>query len=99
MRLVIAILAAGEGKRMKAEADFPKALHTLANKSLLEHVLSAAASLTSAPVFIVCGYGKKLLLSQLGQKLNNIHWVEQPKQLGTADAVRQLMPYLSDSDR
>lgn len=97
MRLVIAILAAGEGKRMKS-GDFPKALHSIANISLLEHVFKAVSPLALDPIFIVCGHGKTGLYSQL-TSLKNICWIEQPEQLGTADAVKHVLPYLSNQDR
>ena len=42
MNMVI-ILAAGKGTRMNS--DIPKVLHTLNNKTLLEHVIDAAKSL------------------------------------------------------
>ena len=42
MNMVI-ILAAGRGTRMNS--DMPKVLHTLKNKTLLEHVIDAAKSI------------------------------------------------------
>ncbi|NIP73916.1 MAG: NTP transferase domain-containing protein, partial [Gammaproteobacteria bacterium] len=51
----IIILAAGQGTRMRSER--PKALHAMAGRPLLEHVVAAARELSSRPPFVVYGHG------------------------------------------
>ena len=55
MGLCIVILAAGKGTRMYS--DKPKVLHTLAGKSLLEHVCQTAMGLSHRDVYVVYGHG------------------------------------------
>jgi len=88
------ILAAGQGTRMRSH--LPKVLHLLAGKPLLEHVISAALSISpdAAPV-IICGHQSDLLRQIFSQ--HNVRWVEQQEQLGTGHAVMQALPEL-DSD-
>ena len=63
LKLNIVILAAGEGKRM--QSALPKVLHTLAGKSLLEHVINVARMLSPDKICVVVGHGsgkvKKLI--------------------------------------
>ena len=53
--LHVVILAAGQGERMRS--DLPKALHFLAGRPLLSHVVEAASGLGAAAVHVVHGYG------------------------------------------
>ena len=64
MSLSIIILAAGQGARMRS--DVPKVLHTLAGKTLLEHVYSAASGLEHRGIHIVYGYGGEQVPRALG---------------------------------
>lgn len=50
----IIILAAGRGTRMKSRT--PKVLHRLAGRSLLAHVIDAAASLAPSRIVVVTGH-------------------------------------------
>ena len=52
--LAIVVLAAGEGTRMKSQT--PKVLHGFAGRSLLEHVLTAAAALDARHTLVVVGH-------------------------------------------
>src|SRR5258705_7177404 len=53
MHLQIAILAAGEGKRMRSA--LPKVLHPLGGRPLLAHILGTARSLDPNSICIVHG--------------------------------------------
>ncbi len=97
MSLEIVILAAGKGSRMKS--DLPKVLHTLAGKSLLEHVLAAAQTLEPSRIHIVIGHHgeqvKASIESSPGSDQTNLpalNWVTQQQQLGTGHAVAQALP-------
>ncbi|OGT37729.1 MAG: UDP-N-acetylglucosamine diphosphorylase/glucosamine-1-phosphate N-acetyltransferase [Gammaproteobacteria bacterium RIFCSPHIGHO2_12_FULL_37_14] len=93
--ICIVILAAGEGKRMKSRES--KVLHRLAGESLLKHVMKTVGSLEIARPPIV-------VISQQGQPVRQafahvpITWVEQKEQLGTAHALLQALPEISDED-
>lgn len=92
MKLSIIILAAGRGTRMKS--DLPKVLHTIAGKSMLEHVIASAQALNPHEIFIVHGYQGELLAEKLSHL--SLTWVAQEQQLGTGHAVLQVMPYIQD---
>jgi bifunctional UDP-N-acetylglucosamine pyrophosphorylase/glucosamine-1-phosphate N-acetyltransferase len=51
--IAIVVLAAGLGKRMKS--DLPKVMHRAAGRTLLGHVLAAAATLEPAEIVVVAG--------------------------------------------
>lgn len=92
MNLSIAILAAGQGTRMRS--DLPKVLHPLAGRSLLSHAIETAHALDGAAVHVVIGHGAEQVQAQLDA--SGIHWVEQVEQLGTGHAVQQVMPAVPD---
>lgn len=85
------ILAAGKGTRMNSSK--PKVLQTLADNTLLGHVLKQA-KLISHQIHVVYGFGG----TQVQQTINDSHinWVEQKQQLGTGHAVQQATPHIED---
>ncbi len=85
------ILAAGKGTRMNSSK--PKALQTLANKTLLGHVLTQAQNICDQ-VHIIYGFGGKQVINEINN--NSVNWVEQTQQLGTGHAVQQAMPHIND---
>jgi len=95
MSLEIVILAAGKGSRMKS--DLPKVLHTLAGKTLLNHVLDAAAELQPDKVHIVIGHGADQVKASVAGSTHDIDvgWVMQTQQLGTGHAVMQALPQIN----
>ena len=88
--LNIVILAAGQGKRMKS--TIPKVLHTIANISLLEHVVKTAQLLQPQKIIVVCGHERDIVRNKLTHL--SVEWVVQEQQLGTGHAVSQAAPYL-----
>jgi bifunctional UDP-N-acetylglucosamine pyrophosphorylase/glucosamine-1-phosphate N-acetyltransferase len=92
--LSIVILAAGQGKRMRS--SLPKVLHTVAGKTLLEHVYVAAAQLPYREIHIVYGFGGEQVPRQLPQL--QARWVLQAEQLGTAHALGQALPAIPAGD-
>ncbi len=95
MKLGVAILAAGQGKRMKS--DLPKVLHPLADRPLLGHVIATARQLEAARIAVVYGHGGERVPRAFVD--SDLIWVEQAEQLGTGHAVQQAMPAMSDMDR
>ena len=95
MALEILVLAAGLGKRMRS--DLPKVLHPLAGRPLLAHVLDTARELSPRKIVVVHGHGAEQVRGVFSQE--NIDWVLQAEQLGTAHAVMQAMPRVgADAD-
>lgn len=89
----IVILAAGKGTRMKSA--LPKVLHCLAGRPLLQHVVNAARTVDDAQMVVVAGHGSE----QVREKVNgdDLAFVEQTEQLGTAHAVEQAIPLLREN--
>jgi len=85
------ILAAGESTRMHPlSITRPKALMKVANKTILEHLLTALKGLVEE-VILVVGYKGKMIRDFFGIEFNNIKlsYVEQREQLGTGHALLQ----------
>ena len=97
--LEIIVLAAGKGTRMRS--DKSKVLHRLAGKAMIDHVLDSVLALNPARVHVVLGHLWKeveqhLIVYQKSRTLHQpLHTVRQEEQLGTADAVKQLLPHLN----
>ncbi len=84
------ILAAGKGTRcIPLTITRPKALLTVANKTLLEHNLEQLEGLVDE-VIIVVGYKGKEIRGHIGTRFRNMRvlYVEQKNQLGTGDALK-----------
>jgi bifunctional UDP-N-acetylglucosamine pyrophosphorylase/glucosamine-1-phosphate N-acetyltransferase len=97
MALNIVILAAGQGKRMNS--SIPKVLHKLAGREMLFHIIDNCNKLNPQKIIIVYGHlGNQVVEAvQSNYKTDNIIFVEQSEQLGTAHAIKTTLPYL-DSD-
>ena len=80
--LQIAILAAGEGKRMRSTT--PKVLHALGGRPLLAHVLDTARRLEPRATCVV--YGEDAVKEYFPE--DSLLWARQSPPLGTADALR-----------
>ena len=94
MALNVIILAAGKGTRM--HSTIPKVLHTLAGKSLIEHVLQAAYALNPSQVLVVHGHDANALQQQCSDY--PVEWVLQTEQAGTGHAVQLALPHLKVDD-
>jgi bifunctional UDP-N-acetylglucosamine pyrophosphorylase/glucosamine-1-phosphate N-acetyltransferase len=90
--LSVAILAAGQGKRMKS--DLPKVLQPVAGRPLLKHVIDAARVLEPTATYVVYGHGGDRVLEAL--KEEDVSWVLQAERLGTGHAVMQAIPSVPD---
>lgn len=94
MNLSVIILAAGAGTRMRSSK--PKVLHELAGIPMVEHVYNTSMTLGAKQVQVVYGHGGELLKQQCPHF--NVEWALQNEQLGTAHAVQQASPNVSDDD-
>lgn len=91
--VVVAILAAGKGTRMKS--NLPKVLHSLGGKSLVERVIESADPLSPSRKLVIVGYQSQEVKTAI-DSIHGVEFVEQTVQLGTGHAIQQLLPYLQD---
>jgi len=92
----VVILAAGQGTRMKSAK--PKVLQRLSGKSLLEHVIDCARTLSPEKIVVVYGHGGEQVRDSLADQ-PDLLWAEQAAQLGTGHAVQQALPLLHTVDQ
>ncbi|MEB3215428.1 MAG: bifunctional UDP-N-acetylglucosamine diphosphorylase/glucosamine-1-phosphate N-acetyltransferase GlmU [Nostocales cyanobacterium 94392] len=89
--VVVAILAAGRGTRMKS--NLPKVLHSVGGKSLVERVIQSVEPLQPERRIVIIGYQSEQVKAAL-QPISDLEFVEQTVQLGTGHAIQQLLPHL-----
>lgn len=89
--VVVAILAAGRGTRMKS--NLPKVLHSLGGKSLVERVIQSVEPLQPERRMVIIGYQGEQVKTAL-KPIPDLEFVEQTVQLGTGHAIQQLLPHL-----
>ena len=82
--LYAVILAAGKGKRMRSKK--PKVLHHICGKPIISHVLDQLSMLGTKKSIMIVGHQSELIQEQIG---NQVIYIEQKEQLGTAHAVLQ----------
>ena len=86
--VAVVVLAAGRGTRMKS--DLPKAMHTIAGRPMVNHVIAAAAEIGPERVVVVTGPGDERTVEAV--RPAGIVVQEEPR--GTADAVKAARPAL-----
>jgi len=91
--LLILVLAAGKGTRMKSAR--PKVLHPIAGLSMLGHVVRRAADLRPDTLAVVIGPDVYAVRSEALRWAPAAQFFVQEKLLGTADAVRAAGPALA----
>jgi len=79
------ILAAGEGSRMKSNRA--KSLQRIGGASMLQKICSTAGKITTK-ITLVVGFDKDSVIKESDEYALEISIVEQPKAIGTADAVK-----------
>ncbi|MFM2064323.1 MAG: hypothetical protein RLZZ507_3994 [Cyanobacteriota bacterium] len=89
--VVVAILAAGKGTRMKS--NLPKVLHSLGGKSLVERVIESVEPFSPERRLVIVGYQSEEVKTALSGN-SDLEFVEQTVQLGTGHAIQQLLPHL-----
>jgi bifunctional UDP-N-acetylglucosamine pyrophosphorylase/glucosamine-1-phosphate N-acetyltransferase len=83
-KLAIAIMAAGKGTRLKSR--YPKVLHEVGGKPLLEHVIAAAARVVPTPdIYAIIGHEADLVREALSK--TGVSFILQAEQRGTGHAI------------
>jgi bifunctional UDP-N-acetylglucosamine pyrophosphorylase / glucosamine-1-phosphate N-acetyltransferase len=90
--LVVLILAAGKGTRMKS--DMPKVMHRVRGRTMLGHVLDTAARLGAARTVVVLGYKWDTVVPVVEGRAD---FVIQEPQLGTGHAVMCAAPKIESA--
>ena len=90
--LAVIILAAGKGSRMKS--PLVKALHPLASRPLLAHVINTVSRLNPDRIIVVVGHQADEVRAAFNDP--GLEFVEQKEQLGTGHAVEQAESALRD---
>ena len=86
------ILAAGKGTRMASCK--PKALQTLAGRTLIEHILGTLVEANINDVVIIHSpEAKKDFKKKIGSS-GKLNYIEQKEALGTANALKTALPYV-----
>jgi bifunctional UDP-N-acetylglucosamine pyrophosphorylase/glucosamine-1-phosphate N-acetyltransferase len=94
MRPTVIILAAGLGTRMRSA--LPKALHLLAGKALILHVLDAVKQIGPGKTAVVLGHQADRVREAMdGYAVEIVH---QAEQLGTGHAVRQAVDIIAAAE-
>lgn len=89
--LVAIILAAGKGTRMRSK--YPKVLHKVGGKPMLQHVIDAAVTAGCQQKVVIVGHEAQLVEAMVGTQ-GKI--ALQAEQLGTGHAVMQTADALKD---
>jgi UDP-N-acetylglucosamine diphosphorylase / glucose-1-phosphate thymidylyltransferase / UDP-N-acetylgalactosamine diphosphorylase / glucosamine-1-phosphate N-acetyltransferase / galactosamine-1-phosphate N-acetyltransferase len=93
------VLAAGEGKRMRPlTAKRPKVMLPLANRPMMEHLVSAAHQAGITEFVFVVGYGEREIRRYFGDGSGfgiHIRYAPQRQQRGTADALRSARDFIT----
>ena len=100
---VAIILAAGVSSRMNTQ--MAKVLHEVCGRPMLSYVLDACREVGIKKIYVVVGFSAKLVTEQFSSSRfasqsetaeDDLVWVQQDKQLGTAHAVLCCKEYLKD---
>jgi bifunctional UDP-N-acetylglucosamine pyrophosphorylase/glucosamine-1-phosphate N-acetyltransferase len=86
------VLAAGKSTRMKS--SLPKALHTIAGRPMLGHVLASATAAKNARLVLVIGPGMDTVSNYARGLVPEIAVAVQENQRGTGDAVKAALPHI-----
>lgn len=92
-KLTAIILAAGRGTRMKSK--LPKVLHKVLGRPLVEYPLQIALKLRCHPAILIVGHEAESIKSRFAG-VSSAQFAFQPKQLGSAHAVRMAEKFLQN---
>jgi bifunctional UDP-N-acetylglucosamine pyrophosphorylase/glucosamine-1-phosphate N-acetyltransferase len=89
MQLAIVIMAAGKGTRLKSRR--PKMLHQIGGRTLVEHVVAAAAHVVEPKdIYVVIGHEASAVRAALQH--TGVRFVVQAEQRGTGHAIQTTKP-------
>lgn len=91
--LTAVILAAGQGTRMKSQ--WPKVLHKVCGVPMAEQVIRTVKKAGFEKCVVITGFKENLVRESLAGE--NIYFVHQEEQLGTAHAVMQAVPEFKEN--
>ena len=77
------------------KSRLPKVLHPVAGRPMVEHVLKAADSISPATETLIVGHGADMVRERLGSRRKGLQFALQEPQLGTAHALQQAEPVLT----
>ena len=92
--LMLIVLAAGKGTRMKS--DLPKVLHAIAGRSMLGHVLALTDLVGATRTVVVVGPDMDNVRAAALAAVPGAEVFVQTQQLGTGDAVKAALPALAN---
>ncbi len=90
---VAIILAAGKSTRMNTQ--LPKVLHEVSGRPMLAYVLDACRTAGATKIYVVIGYAGQRV-RQAFADAQDVVWIEQTEQKGTAHAVLCCQEHLKD---
>jgi bifunctional UDP-N-acetylglucosamine pyrophosphorylase/glucosamine-1-phosphate N-acetyltransferase len=90
----VVVLAAGQGTRMRSRT--PKVMHRLGGRTMLGHVLAAAAPLGAARVVVVVGSGREVVEEHLADVAPDATAVVQEQQNGSGHAAAVALDALGE---
>lgn len=92
--LVVVIMAAGKGTRMK-NPEMAKVMFEVGGRPMIHHVVQRALSSGASRVICIIGHNRESVRSYLSEAFGGaVEFVEQIEQLGTGHAVLQAVPLL-----
>lgn len=92
-KTVAIIMAAGVSSRMNTK--LAKVLHEVCGREMLAYVLDACREVAVEKIYVVVGYGGQQVIDCFGTP-EDIVWVRQEQQMGTAHAVLCCKDHLKD---
>lgn len=93
MRKYAIVLAAGKGTRM--ESDLPKCIYPFLGKPMIKRIIDELKKFCFDDIIVVVGHQKEMVKELLKDE---VVYIEQLEQLGTADAVQACRRYFNDKD-
>jgi bifunctional UDP-N-acetylglucosamine pyrophosphorylase/glucosamine-1-phosphate N-acetyltransferase len=88
----IAIMAAGKGTRLKSARA--KVLHQIGGRTLLAHVIAAAAQVVAPKdIYVIIGHQAEAVRNSVAQ--TGVQFVLQKEQRGTGHAIQELKKYFT----
>ena len=95
MDLHLILLAAGFGTRMKSSRS--KVLHEIGNLPIIAHALTSGSALRPKKRVVITGHDADRVEAVTRERFSGLVFARQDEQLGTAHAVAQAAPHLSDA--